>query len=231
MTQSGFSGFRPEIFAFLRDLDQNNNREWFAENRDRYDNDYLAPAMDFVNAMYDATAALRPHHKAVAKINGSVRRINRDVRFSKDKSPYNARLHLVFWTGDHPNRSPAIHLIIDPTNIGFGAGQWALDTIQIDRYRQAISKSSSRNKFRIVINRANAVGCELGLPELKKIPRGFEVEAEWSDLLKHKSVVCRTQSGIEPPRAMFTPEAVPYFSDIFKELAPLNAWISENVNS
>ena len=99
MNHSGFSGFDLKIFAFLRDIEQNNNKEWFTDNRDRYDNEYLGPAFDFVNAMYTATAELHPPHNAVAKINGSVRRINRDVRFSKDKSPYNARLHLVFLGG------------------------------------------------------------------------------------------------------------------------------------
>jgi uncharacterized protein (TIGR02453 family) len=230
VTQSEFSGFKPEIFAFLRDLEQNNNREWFAEYRDRYENDYLAPAMDFVNAMYEAAAALTPPHKAVAKINGSVRRINRDVRFSKDKSPYNARLHLVFWTGDHPNRSPAIHLILDPESIGFGAGQWAFSADQIDQYRNAISKPASRKGLSQAVERANAVGCEMGLPELKKIPKGFDESADWSSLLRHKSIVCRTFSRVQAPDEMFTPHAASYFTNLFAELAPLNAWINKCIS-
>ena len=230
MTQSGFSGFKPETFAFLRDLEQNNNREWFADNRNRYENDYLGLAFDFVSAMYEATAALNPPHKAVAKINGSVRRINRDVRFSKDKSPYNARLHLVFWTGSHPNRSPAIHLILDPESIGFGAGQWALSVEQIDQYRNAVSKPASRKAFLQAVERAKAVGCEMVPPELKKVPRGFEENADWSNLLRHKSIVCRTFSRIQPPDEMFTPQAVPYFANLFEELAPLNVWINKYIS-
>ena len=230
MTQSGFSGFKPDIFAFLHDLEQNNNREWFAENRDRYEIDYLAPAMDFVNAMYEATAALHPSHKAVAKINGSVRRINRDVRFSKDKSPYNARLHLVFWIGDHPNRSAAIHLILDPESIGIGAGQWALNAEQIDQYRIAVSNPASQKGFLKAVERANVVGCEMVPPELKKIPRGFEENADWSSLLRHKSIVCRTFSRIKVPDEMFTSQAVPYFTNLFEKLAPVNAWINKYIS-
>ena len=230
MNQTGFSGFKPEVFAYLRDLEQNNNREWFVENRDRYDNEYLAPAMEFVNAMYDAAAALHPSHKAVAKINGSVRRINRDVRFSRDKSPYNARLHLVFWTGDHPNRSSAIHLIFDPESIGFGAGQWAFSADQIEQYRNAISNPASRKGFLQSVERANAVGCEMGPAELKKIPKGFEENADWSSLLKHKSIVCRTYSRIPAPDEMFSPQAVSYFANLFEELSPLNAWINRYIS-
>ena len=230
MNHFEFSGFKPEIFAYLRDLVQNNNKQWFAANRSRYDNEYLAPAMGFVDAMYEAANQLDPPHKAVAKINGSIRRINRDVRFLKDKSPYNARLHLVFWTGDHPNRSPAIHLILDPENIGFGAGQWALDAEQINQYRNAISKPVSRKAFLQAVTKANTIGCEMGPPELKKIPRGFDQAAEWSNLLKHKSIVCRTYSPIKAPDEMFTPQAVSCFTNLFEELAPLNAWINKHIS-
>lgn len=230
MNQSGFNGFKRETFTFLRDLEQNNNKEWFTENRGRYESDYLAPAMDFVNAMYEAAAALDPAHQAVAKINGSVRRINRDVRFSKDKSPYNARLHLVFWAGVHPNRSPAIHLILEPESIGFGAGQWAFSAEQIDQYRNAISKPAPRKSFLKAVERAKLAGCEMVPPELKKVPRGYEENADWSGLLKHKSIVCRTFSQIQAPDEMLTSQAVSYFTNLFEELAPLNAWINKNIS-
>ena len=121
-------------------------------------------------------------------------------------------------------------MIIDPESIGFGAGQWALSAEQIDQYRNAISNSASRNGFLQALERANAVGCEMVSPELKKIPRGFEENADWSNLLRHKSIVCRTFSRVQVPDEMFTPQAVSYFNILFEELAPLNAWINKYIS-
>ncbi|NND18401.1 MAG: DUF2461 family protein, partial [Silicimonas sp.] len=93
--------FTRETFDFLRDLSRNNSKDWFDANRDRYEAHWKAAALDFIADISADMAALSPPLAAQPKLNGSLRRINRDVRFSKDKSPYTARLHMIFWAGGH----------------------------------------------------------------------------------------------------------------------------------
>jgi len=85
-----FLGF-PDTMAFLADLKAHNDRTWFAANKARYERVYKQPAEAF-------TAELRPRIQALAgqPMGAKLFRIHRDVRFSKDKSPYNTHLHLGF---------------------------------------------------------------------------------------------------------------------------------------
>src|SRR5262245_19253422 len=87
-----FLGF-PETQAFLRDLAANNDRNWFQANKARYERAYKAPAEAF-------TAEIRPRIEALAgqPTGAKIFRIHRDVRFAKDKSPYNTHLHIGFMT-------------------------------------------------------------------------------------------------------------------------------------
>ena len=81
--------FRPELFAFLRDLKANNDRVWFARNKERYENDVRGPALDFVADFAPHLEKISPHFVADPRPSGgSLFRIHRDTRFSKDKSPY-----------------------------------------------------------------------------------------------------------------------------------------------
>ena len=99
-----FLGF-PDTQAFLRDLRANNDRDWFNAHKATYERVYKAPAEAFV-------AELRPRLEALAGVTlgGKVFRIHRDVRFSKDKSPYNTHLHIGFQhqrSGGEPRRRHA----------------------------------------------------------------------------------------------------------------------------
>ncbi len=226
-----FEGFGFETIKFLVDLNRNNNKEWFADNRKRYEQFYLVPAMNYVNAMEEVVQKLSPPHQASAKINGSVRRINRDVRFSKDKSPYQPRIHLVFWTGTHPNRSSAIHLVIHPNGIGYGAGQWVFEPGQIDQMRQAISRSAPRKSLEAALAMAEAAGCTMAAPELKNVPAGFEKDVEWADLYKRKSLVARTMDNVATPKALSNGDAVAWSAELFEKLAPLNHWINTHIGN
>ena len=134
--------FPERTCAYLEDLKCNNERAWFAAQKARYQCDWIEPAVEFVSALSDYMAGLTPPHSAEARVNGSVRRLNRDTRFSKDKTPYDPKLHLIFWTGDHPNRSPAIHIVLHPDRLGLGAGHFAMATPELERYRDVVANDA-----------------------------------------------------------------------------------------
>ncbi len=89
--------FGPQLFSFLADLRANNNREWFAANKHRYEEELLEPARDFIEAFAPRLEKISPHFRADARPSGgSLFRIYRDTRFSKDKTPYKTNVGIHF---------------------------------------------------------------------------------------------------------------------------------------
>lgn len=219
--------FTKDTFAFLTDLAANNSKDWFDANRDRYEAHWRAPALAFIDQVADGMGSLDPPHEAEAKLNGSLRRINRDVRFSKDKSPYNARLHLIFWTGGHPNRSPGFHLVLHPDGVGYGAGTWALDGAMLGRYRDRVMDDADRAELTQALTAAETIGCTMGPPDLAKLPRGYQAEGQAADLLRYKALVARTHDRDAPPSKVIGAGGVDWVLGLAQTLAPFNAWVGD----
>ena len=220
------TAFSEETFHFLRDLDANNSKEWFEANRDRYEAHWKAPALAFIEALAEPMAALDPALKADARINGSLRRINRDVRFSKDKSPYNARLHMVFWSGDHPNRSVGMHIVLDPVGVGYGTGLFGLSPGQLGRYRDMVMDKVERKALLTALDAAEAAGCTLGEPELQRLPKGVEAEGRAAELLRYKSVIARTRGTEARPEVVMGEGATDWAMAQTRALLPLMRWMA-----
>lgn len=210
-----------DTFAYLGDLAQNNSKDWFDANRDRYEAQWKAPALAFIEAVAADMAALDPPLKGAAKINGSLRRINRDVRFSKDKSPYNASMHLVFWAGDHPNRSPGMHFVLYAGGVGFGAGQWGLQPAQLQTWRDLVVDRVEGPKVIDALDAAAAVGTRLGEPDLARLPKGYQAEGRSAELLRYKSVVSRTYDGLHPAKHLTGAGATDWALEMTRAHLPL----------
>src|SRR5689334_9303124 len=99
-----FPGFSPDLLDFLAVLRRNNSREWFAAHRDQYQRLLLEPARSFVMSMAELLPRLGPELHAEPRVHGSILAINRDTRFSPDKTPYKTHLDFWFWHGDGPSR-------------------------------------------------------------------------------------------------------------------------------
>ncbi len=227
-----FTGFTKQTVLFLQELKKNNTKEWFEANRPSYQTHIVDPALAFIEAMIPVAEKLDPPHKGVAKLNGSFRRLNRDVRFSKDKTPYNPRIHMIFWTGGHPNRSAGIHLVMGPDGFGYGAGHWAFDGDALERYRAAVLDATKRRALEIALEKAKAVGCDIGEPPLKNVPRGHDKEVAGAKWLRYKGIVARAmseKSGHDP--RLFTSACTTYCTELMQAMAPLNNWVSNEVEA
>ena len=115
-----------KTFRFLSDLAKNNNREWFEENKDRFEGDLREPLLGFIEDFSEHLEKLSPHFEANArKVGGSLFRIFRDVRFSKDKSPYktNAGVHFRHERAKDVH-APGYYLHLDPKESFIGIGIW-----------------------------------------------------------------------------------------------------------
>ena len=195
------AAFPDTACSFLADLSANNDRAWFEANRNRYEAEWLQPAIDFVNAQAGGMAALSPPHRAEARVNGTIRRLHRDTRFSKDKTPFDPRLHLIFWTGAHPNRSPAVHIVLHADRLGMGAGQFAMTAAELESYRSAISENAdAREALAGICDDLEALGHALTPETLKRVPRGFEPEGRFETFLKRKGLVVTSSDTRSPLR-------------------------------
>ncbi len=216
--------FTKETFRFLKDLEGNNSKDWFEANRARFDDHLKAPALDMIAALADRIAALDPALKAVPKLNGSLRRINRDVRFSKDKSPYNARLHMIFYAGDKAIGGPGMHVVLTPTGVGYGGGHFGIEPGRLAELRARIAGPDGAGLVE-ALEQAGTAGCTMGEPDLVRVPKGFEAEGRRAELLRYKSFVARTHGNEAKPSVLIGSGAADWVMEVTDAIVPLLRWL------
>lgn len=219
-----YCGLPKRTLAFLRDLRANNDRPWFEAHRADYDTYWLAAGLDLVAALGPHCDAMQPRLLAVPRLNQSLRRIHRDTRFSKDKTPYQPRLHLILSTGPAFNKVPGMHIVLTPDGLGYGAGHYGLDPSALDRIRQRICDATDRAALERALDRAASVGSTLDPPELARLPKGF-ASAEWDHLLRRKGLIVRTQADLPAPDWLFTALAPERLVAITRAHLPLLEWL------
>ena len=134
------SYFSQASFRFLKKLEKNNDRDWFAEHKQDYEDLVRSPALDFITDMIDGLASISPHFVAMPKkMGGSLMRVHRDVRFGKDKSPYKTNVGIQFRHELGKDvHAPGFYLHIEPGNNFVGAGIWRPDSQTLATIRTAI---------------------------------------------------------------------------------------------
>jgi uncharacterized protein (TIGR02453 family) len=181
------ASFTPDLFAFLTDLRANNDREWFAANKDRYETALLEPALEFVADFAPRLEKISSHFRADPRPSGgSLFRIYRDTRFSKDKTPYktNAGIHFRHERAKDAH-APGFYLHLSPGEIFAGGGIWHPDTATALRIREAIDEDQDGWR-RATRGSAFTKRFTLGGDSLKRPPAGFDADHPFIDDLKRK---------------------------------------------
>lgn len=182
--------FAPGLFAFLRDLRANNDREWFEANRDRYERQMLEPAMEFIDAFAPRLRRISPAFVASTKRSGgSLFRIHRDVRFSKDKSPYKTHLGIQFRHGDAKDvHAPGFYLHVEPRTSFIGVGIWHPDSSTLAKIRGAIVDDPAKWKRAAYATNFTKI-FQLEGDSLVRPPSGYDKEHPFIDDLKRKDFI------------------------------------------
>jgi uncharacterized protein (TIGR02453 family) len=138
---SRYASFKPRTIRFLEQLKANNNREWFKENKTRYEDDVLDVALRFIISMQDPLAEIAPRFTAVpTRVGGSLMRVYRDTRFSKNKLPYKTNIGIQFRHEQAKDvHSPGYYVHIEPDNVFLGAGMWRPDPDSLRKIRERIA--------------------------------------------------------------------------------------------
>jgi uncharacterized protein (TIGR02453 family) len=219
-----FEGFPPAALAFLRELGENNTREWFQAHREDYETLLLEPARDFVVAMGEELRAIGADVQADPRVNGSIFRINRDTRFSKDKRPYKDHLDLWFWEGDGPSRlCPGYWFRLTERELILGAGRHHLEPPFLERFREAVADPDRGGALQRAVERVRADGNEVGGQRYKRVPAGYDVPPEREDLLRHDGLYAYTE--LAPPAETHTPDFPRFCATRWRGLKPVQDWL------
>jgi uncharacterized protein (TIGR02453 family) len=164
----------PKLFKFLRDLKRNNNREWFTEHKSRYEQDVRDPAVELVRQFEKPLAKAAPMLRAIPKGHGgSVMRIYKDTRFSKDKTPYKTNVGIsIRHQANKDIHAPGVYIHLEPKECFVGAGCWRPESKVLAAIRSAIDEDPKAWK-RARDNKAFQKEFDLVGESLKTSPRDY----------------------------------------------------------
>ena len=219
-----FSGFPKETAAFLKGIASHNEKAWFEEHRDLYEAGYVAPARAFVAEIGPKLRKFAPDTQFEPKINGSIARINRDIRFSKDKRPYKGHLDIFFWQGEKKSWDiPGFWFSLGVDKVYMGSGIYMFDKDMLASFRDSVVHPRSGKALVAAVAGIRKKGAYyFGEKTRKLMPRGYEVPEDRAEYLLFEGL----HSGIELPAEAATE---PGFADVclkhFKATWPISQWI------
>ena len=190
MAKQRYVGFNAQCIAFLEELAANNNRPWFKENKSRYEELVLDVALRFIQSMQDPLTDIAPHFVATpTRVGGSLMRVYRDTRFSKNKIPYKTNIGIQFRHEQAKDvHSPGYYVHIEPGRVFLGAGMWMPDSESLRNIRERIAARPEEWK-RTMSDPGFKRHFKLGGESLQRPPRGFDKEQECIEDIKRKSFI------------------------------------------
>ena len=190
MEKIDFIGFKSTVQKFLGELETNNNRDWFQRNKSRYESEILTPTLNYISAIGEPLSKIAPHFVAVPKrVGGSMMRVYRDTRFSKDKTPYKTNVGIQFRHSLAKDvHAPGYYVHIAPDETFIGIGTWHPPSDALLKIRERITDHSDQW---VAARDNNAFRSEfkLGGEKLKTFPRGFDKNHELIDDLRWKDFI------------------------------------------
>ena len=210
-----FTGFPDEGLVFYEGLEADNSRTYWQEHRDRYESAVRAPLLALVEeltAEFGTPKVFRPY---------------RDVRFSKDKTPYKTHQGAVL----HRDGTGvgAVYVQVSADGLWVSGGCWRLQPDQVDRYRRAVADDVQGPRLAAEVDRLESAGWTIGGDRLVRAPRGHPADHPRIDLLRHKSLYAGR--GWEPAEWLHRREALDRVRDSWRQVTDLNWWLSDNVGA
>lgn len=214
-----------EIIQFLRELQQNNNRPWFQENKERYD----ALRVGFLDEVEELIRRISLFDPEVAGLEAKdcLFRIYRDTRFSPDKTPYKTYMSAFIALGGRKSARGGYYLHLEPDNCLLSGGVWCPEPKLLKKLRQDIYDHIEEFVAIIEDPAFKAIYPTLEGDVLKRMPAGYPVDSPYGYILKHKdfSVVCNK------PDAFFSqPDWMGQSIACFEKLLPFNRFLSYTVD-
>jgi uncharacterized protein (TIGR02453 family) len=220
-----FTGFGDVTFDFLAGLAENNTTDWFNQHRDDYERGYVEPAKAFVSALGPRLSAISSTICYEPRINGSIFRIQRDTRFSKDKSPYKAHLDLWFWQGDRRGwNSSGFFFRMFADRVILGAGMHQFEKPALDRFRTAVQDPTAGKALDAALAKVRSSGAYvIGGNTRQTIPRGFDATHERASYFLFEGLHAILEAPLVPEAR--TAAFVDWCVGHFQATWPVSRWL------
>ena len=220
--------FSKRTFAFLSELADNNDRNWFQANQERYEEDVRLPALDFIDEFAGRLTKISPQFVADGrKQGGSLFRIQRDTRFGKDKTPYKTHTGMQFRhvaTSDDVH-APGFYLHIEPKACYAGVGLWRPATADAAKIRTKIAGDPTAWKKAAYGKRFTDV-YEIGGDSLVRVPKGIDPDHQYAEDIRRKDFI----GGTSLTEKQVTAESfLEDYTDMCKRAAPFVGFLCSAV--
>jgi len=219
MDAAQYNRFSHATFEFLDDLTVNNNRSWFQANKFRYEDEVREPALQFIRAMEPELVQISPNFVANArKAGGSLMRVYRDIRFSRDKTPYKTNIGIQFRHESGKDvHAPGYYVHISLERVFLGAGIWRPDSNALGNIRTAIN-DDGKAWIKACDDKQFHKSFTLSGDSLKRPPRGYSGDHPLLEDLKRKDFIAI--SDLSPPE-IFREDFVHLVRNRFVAATPL----------
>ena len=223
-----FDGFPPGALSFFKELWANNRRDWFEGHRQDYSEFILQPAQAFTVSLGERLKEISGDIEYDTRTNGrgSIKRIYRDVRFSKDKTPYKTHLGIVFRQGEGGSKTenPAFYFRLDSEGGAVFAGMHEFPRPLLQRYRDAVVDEELGDKLQQAISAITESGlCEVGVEHYKRVPPGYDKSHRRARLLRFNALFA--SSPVVDPEALNDEGLVETCFEYCRTMAPVFVWL------
>jgi uncharacterized protein (TIGR02453 family) len=209
-----FEGFPDEGLVFYEGLEADNSKTYWTRHKAAYDEHVKAPLLAMLEELapeFGTAKVFRPY---------------RDVRFSHDKTPYKTHQGAVI----HPSgRTGAWYVQVSADGLRVAGGCWRMESDQVARYRRAVADGVQGPRLQSEVDRLSTAGWSIDGESLTRVPAGHDADAPRMDLLKRKAL--HAGRTWEPADWLHTRRALDEVRTAWRDLAPLNAWVDDNVGA
>ena len=206
-----FTGWPPEALAFFEGLEADNSKAYWSAHRDSYDTSVRAPMEALAEAVAEEFGPLK------------LFRPYRDVRFSKDKTPYKTHVAAV----TEGEGGTLYYVQVSAAGLYAGAGMYHLASDQLERYRAAVAADDTGPALVEAVAAVTEAKLELGGDQLKTTPRGWPKDHARIDLLRRKGLIAGRAHP--PARWLHTAKALDRVLAVWRGVAPLGRWLDTHV--
>jgi uncharacterized protein (TIGR02453 family) len=223
---AGFAGFSKKAPGFFHQLAAEMSREWFKANKQTYEDEWVAPMTSLRD---DVRGKLAAAYKGVALAQPKVFRIQRDVRFAKDKAPYKTTIGALISTGKGAvmESGAAVYVQLGLEEYA-GAGFYIFTPEQLARWRKKVAADNSGKEISGLIAAAKKAGMSLEAHDvLARVPRGLDPAHPRAELLKHKG--CVLGFPAIPRGLIHKPGLSAWIAEQARVAAPVVRWVQKHV--
>lgn len=217
--------FEPDFLEFFKELAANNHKDWFDQNRERYHQTVREPFKVFVHDLIEQVRERDP--KVNIEPKEAIFRINRDIRFSKNKTPYKNHVSAIISRYGKSDKSyPGLYVQLEPEKIGIYGGLYRLNPQQTADLRYAIADNLSIFETLITAPKFKSVFGDIHGEKGKRIPKEFKEKASKQPLIFNKSLYFFAEL---PPEAVLSPNFMETVMDHYEVAQPITQFLERRV--